>query len=249
MNIYFLTGMPRAGNTLFGSLMNQNPNVKVSPNSISCLLIRNILTIKKEQQYQNFPDHKAVDNVINNFFKNYYEHYNCKNILDRAPWGYPEHYNIIKQVIKNRKYVILYRPFLEVLASFAAKDKPTDFETYCNRIIQGSYSSVILDSLISIENIIKEKENYVLVHYKDLIKEPNIQLKKVCDFLNIEFIEPDYNNIKQFNINGIEYDDSKLPSDYHKIKTNGIEKSKTVVEEILPKNIIEKYKNFDINFN
>ena len=57
MNIYFLTGMPRAGNTLFGSLMNQNPNIKVSPNSICALLIKNILNIKNEQQYKNFPDY------------------------------------------------------------------------------------------------------------------------------------------------------------------------------------------------
>ena len=28
--IYYLLGMPRAGNTLFGSLLNQNPRVRVT---------------------------------------------------------------------------------------------------------------------------------------------------------------------------------------------------------------------------
>ena len=32
--IYYLIGMPRAGNTLFGSLLNQNPRVRVTANSI-----------------------------------------------------------------------------------------------------------------------------------------------------------------------------------------------------------------------
>ncbi len=248
MNIYFLTGMPRAGNTLFGSLMNQNPNVKVSPNSVNALLIRNILKIKHEQLFKNFPDHTAVDNIINNYFKNYYEHYNCKNILDRAPWGLPEYHLFLKQIIKNRKYVILYRPFLEVLASFVVKDKPTDIENYCYEVIQGKWSSIVMDNLISIQNIVKEKENYIIVHYKNLIKEPSVQLKKVCNFLNIEFIEPNYNNIEQFNINEIKYDDSVLSSNFHTINTNGIQDKKTIVEDILPESIINKYKNFDVRF-
>ena len=33
--IFFLSGLPRAGNTLFGSLMNQNPDVAVTVNSIT----------------------------------------------------------------------------------------------------------------------------------------------------------------------------------------------------------------------
>ena len=74
MNIYFLTGMPRAGNTLFGSLMNQNPNIKVSPNSLNALLLRNIINIKHEQLFKNFPDYKGIDNVVDNFFNNYYKH-------------------------------------------------------------------------------------------------------------------------------------------------------------------------------
>tara|TARA_R100001079_G_C4395712_1_gene129226 strand:+ start:54 stop:800 length:747 start_codon:yes stop_codon:yes gene_type:complete len=248
MNIYFLTGMPRAGNTLFGSLMNQNPNVKVSPNSVNALLIRNILKIKHEQLFKNFPDHTAVDNIINNYFKNYYEHYNCKNILDRAPWGLPEYHLFLKQIIKNRKYVILYRPFLEVLASFVVKDKPTDIENYCYEVIQGKWSSIVMDNLISIQNIVKEKENYIIVHYKNLIKEPSVQLKKVCNFLNIEFVEPNYNNIEQFSINKIKYDDSVLSSNFHTINTNGIQDKKTMVEDILPESIINKYKNFNVRF-
>ena len=248
MNIYFLTGMPRAGNTLFGSLMNQNPNIKVSPNSLNALLLRNIIKIKHEQVFKNFPDYKGVDNVVDNFFNNYYKHYNCENILDRAPWGHPEYHLFLQDVIKDRKYVILYRPFLEVLSSFVIKDKPDDVENYCYKIIQGQHASVIMDNLISIENIIKTKQNYVLINYKDLVNEPDVQLKKVCSFLKIDFVKPDYNNIKQFSINGITYDDSMLSGVFHTLDTNGIQESKTVVEDILPESIINKFKDFDVRF-
>ena len=32
--IYFLCGLPRAGNTLLGSIVNQNKNIKITANSI-----------------------------------------------------------------------------------------------------------------------------------------------------------------------------------------------------------------------
>ena len=31
---FFLAGLPRCGNTLFSSILNQNPNIKVTANSL-----------------------------------------------------------------------------------------------------------------------------------------------------------------------------------------------------------------------
>jgi len=33
--IFFLVGLPRAGNTLLGSILNQNPDIAVTANSIT----------------------------------------------------------------------------------------------------------------------------------------------------------------------------------------------------------------------
>ena len=51
MNFYYehtfsTRDVPRAGNTLFGSLMNQNRNVRVTANSILHVLLYNILDTK-----------------------------------------------------------------------------------------------------------------------------------------------------------------------------------------------------------
>ena len=71
--IYYLVGLPRAGNTLFGSILNQNPRVRVTANSIVSEIMWLTECLKKDEAYQNFPDEKSLDNVIKNIISNYYK--------------------------------------------------------------------------------------------------------------------------------------------------------------------------------
>ena len=45
--IYFLCAMPRSGNTLFASIMNQNPEVAVTANSITLEIMKELFFIKE----------------------------------------------------------------------------------------------------------------------------------------------------------------------------------------------------------
>ena len=47
--IFFLNGLPRAGNTLFASIMNQNPKVAVTANSITADMMGELFTLKKNR--------------------------------------------------------------------------------------------------------------------------------------------------------------------------------------------------------
>ena len=44
---YFLCGLPRAGNTLLASLINQNPNITLTANSIVPEIIYQLASLKK----------------------------------------------------------------------------------------------------------------------------------------------------------------------------------------------------------
>ena len=57
--IFFLMAMPRSGNTLFGSLMNQNPNVGVTANSITLEIMKDLFLLKNTDVFLNYPDHKS----------------------------------------------------------------------------------------------------------------------------------------------------------------------------------------------
>ena len=58
--LFFLMGMPRSGNTLFASIMNQNPEIACTPNSLTLEIIKDlskhvklIYTISTYIEYEN----------------------------------------------------------------------------------------------------------------------------------------------------------------------------------------------------
>ena len=83
--IFFLLALPRSGNTLFGSIMNQNPDIAVTANSITLEIMKDIFLLKQTDVFQNYPDHKSLDNVLSNVYSSYYKDWNYKYIIDRGP--------------------------------------------------------------------------------------------------------------------------------------------------------------------
>ena len=62
--LFFLIAMPRSGNTLFASVMNQNPEIAATANSITLEIMKDLFLLKKTDVFQNFPDHKSLNNVM-----------------------------------------------------------------------------------------------------------------------------------------------------------------------------------------
>jgi hypothetical protein len=241
---YFLTGLPRSGNTLLGSIINQNPNVSLTANTILTDVFYQLHLIKDYQIYKNFPDENSFSNIIKNVFNNYYKSWKAKFIIDRGLWGTPANLELLKQTIKKPKFIILYRPVLECLASFIKIENPTNIESRCHELME--INGMIGKSLWSIKNLIKEKEDYVIIDYTDLVNTPLKQIDKIYKFLNIDNFKHTFKNFADFSANNIKYDDSVLSSPLHKIRTNKIEFNKYNIKDYLPKNIIKQYSNLDI---
>ena len=66
--IFFLAGLPRAGNTILTSILNHNPDVCCTPNSITLEIVKDLFLLKTTDVFQNFPDHKSLDNVLDSVF-------------------------------------------------------------------------------------------------------------------------------------------------------------------------------------
>ena len=69
--IFFLHGLPRAGNTLLSSILNQNPNVALTANSVCPEMLGMLNLVKGSGEFVNFPDHNSFDNVTKSLFENY----------------------------------------------------------------------------------------------------------------------------------------------------------------------------------
>jgi hypothetical protein len=243
-NIYFLTGLPRTGNTLLGSIVNQSQHVKLTANTILTDVFYYLQLIKEYEIYKNFPDKKSLDNIIKNVFNNYYQEWNVDNIIDRGVWGTPGNLETLKSIIEKPKFIILYRPVLECLASFIKIEKPINIETRCHYLMRNE--GMIGKALWSIKNIIKEKENHIIIHYKDFVKNPNKEIKTMFDYLEIPFTNFDLSNLQQFSSNNISYDDSIFDIPLHTIRTDKIQLNKYNIEDYLPADIIKQYSNLDI---
>lgn len=243
-NYFFLCGLPRSGSTLLGSLLNQNKDIGVYPNSILPDIINELNKLKSHPIVQNFPNIKPIQNILNNIFDNYFMDSEKKYIIDRGPWGTPDNLKYLKQIIKNPKFIILTKPVLDSLADFINVEKSLNVEKRCEELINPN--GMLGINLWSINNLIKEKENYLFIWYKDFVKNPKQTIKKICKFLNIPFFNIKTENFEQYSIDGNKYDDSVLNSNWHKINTKKITLDNLEIEKVLPLSIINKYKHIII---
>ena len=179
--IFFLNGLPRSGNTVFGSIMNQNPNVAATANSICADMMGELFMLKHTDVFKNYPDHKSFDNVAKTVFENYYKDWKQDYIIDRAPWGYPINLKFLKETRSNIKIIVLVRDVIEVLGSFIdwSNREPTAFvnqydaktvEEKCDMLM--NKDGQIVKELIGIKHLLNHqpKEIYHIVKFNDLVK-------------------------------------------------------------------------------
>ena len=254
-DIFFLHGLPRAGNTVFGSIMNQNKNVAVTANSLCCDIIGEIYSLQKTDIFKNFPDHSSLQNVTKNVLNNYYKNWDKKYIIDRGPWGCPENLKFLKTIKQDIKIIILVRDVIEVLGSFLAwsEREPSSFvnqyeaktrEEKCHMLM--NKEGQIIKELIGIKHLLdyQPKEMYHIVDFNNLVKNTEQTIDDLYNFLGMPKYKHDFNNIGQFKVNNMNYDDTIMGKGLHTLKEDAISNYKEDYDayEIVPKSIIDTYK-------
>ena len=122
--INFLVGLPRAGNTIFSSILNQNPKVAVTANSITNEIAKELIKLTRGEVFANFPYQEPFENVCKSVIPSYYKDWKEDYILDRGPWGYPSNLKYLKKYFDGElKFIVLVRDVLEVLQSFLKHSK------------------------------------------------------------------------------------------------------------------------------
>ena len=244
--IIFLCSLPRAGNTLLGSIINENKKIKATPNSITLEILYQLNELKDFPVFQNFPDSKSLNNVNKMVFDNYYKEWKADVILDRGPWGTPYNLKVLKQVIPKPKFVILLRPLIECLASFAKLQNDNVFNTkedireYIDELM--GEEGMMGKSILSIKNLCKEKEDYKIFYYNDLVEDTDNFLKNLSSFIGFKI--NNYNRLKQFNVNNTYYQDTV--KNLHRIRVKKIKRQTYDINDYLPEDIIEKYSAYKI---
>jgi len=249
--IFFLAGLPRAGNTILASILNQNPDICCTPNSITLEIYKDLFLLKQTDVFKNFPNHKSLENVLDAVFDNYYKDWNYKYIIDRNPAGTEGNLDLIKKHLDpNIKIIFLVRPILEVLASWIdwANKTPDNHlrklgtpSQVCHELM--NKDGQIVKELKCMKNLLKpENKHHVhFVDYDEIVFKPQETINGIYKFLGIPKFKHRFIDLDQITVNGLSYNDMVVGESMHTIKTNSLTKTKRDIKSILPKEIIKTY--------
>jgi sulfotransferase len=264
---FFLSGLPRSGSTLLSSILNQNPNIYCSPDeSFICdLIFRTDFYINNSDEYNSCTNKNGRNNICSSIIENYYSNKTEKYIIDKCrTWGTPDNLNFIRKYITNDiKIICPVRPILEVLTSFIHLFNQNEgrrifIDTHIQsngRYFYRPLNDIRCDELMKMNGTIDQalfslsqsklpqnKDIFHIIEYDDLVFETEKTIKKLYDFLNLEYFNHDFKNISSSN--EINHNYYGMP-DLHKVRRT-IEKTSPVVENVLSDYVIQKYRNYNV---
>ena len=256
--LFFLVALPRSGNTLFASIMNQNPEIAATANSVTLEIIKNLYLIKTTDTFQNFPDYRSLDNVLDNVFTNYYQQWSQRIIIDRGPVmlsGNPGNFELMKKHFKpGFKCIILLRDLMEVFASymqwytenpdsFVNKLGSNDEEKLLALMIK---DGAIVKDLKAIQNAYNYPEICHFVKYDDIVTNPEQEFRKIYKFLDEPYFNHNFENPSDVEVNGLKYDDTVVGSNMHKLFSGKVRKVYNPYIKNIPERIRKKYGHIKI---
>ena len=248
--LFFLMGMPRSGNTLFASLMNQNPELVVTANSITLEIMKDLFLLKQTDVFQNYPDHKSLDNVLDSVYDVFYQDWPQRIIIDRGPVLTEGNFALMQKHFRRPfKCIVLLRDVLDVLASYMKwyTEEPDAFPNKYGCKNDDEKLGMIMnkegglaEELEAIKNSFNYKDLCYYLKYDDLVSNPEHCIKEVYKFLGEPYYPHQFQNLQQININGLGYNDGITGKNMHTIR-NEIKKEYNPYIEKIPQRIKDKY--------
>lgn len=259
---HYLSGLPRSGNTVVSSLLNQNPDIHSSALSPVCGYLWALYqaSLNNETPRRN-PDKSGTNSILSNLLNNHYVNINKPIIFDREKaWGTPANLSLIKTYFtKEPKIVYTVRPVIEILTSFLSLDttwidagmtnNEWNYKTYLslndNRcdFLMRSWGEIDRELLVLNEVIKPENKGiFHIVEYSDLTDTPQQVMDGIYNFIGIESFVHNFNNIKKLEVDN----DTAigLPKDLHKVRPQ-LKKVSPKPEDVLSDYVLNKYSNME----
>ena len=257
---FFMAGLPRSGSTLLSSILNQNPDIYVSPqNDIPRLMFALYQEMQLSEPFHAGYNPDGFHNVIRQVPYNFYANVDKKYVIDKnRAWGTLDNLQLANLITNDIKIIAPVRPILEILASFInlAERNPNNFidrivgsypasqyrplnDARCDAIMAGDKD--LERNILSIASALRpeHKDKFHFVLYEDLVAKPEQSIKDIYQFLGIPEFEHQFDNFKwelmpnEANVFGI--------PNLHKVKPH-LEQSKTDIS-VLSDYVREKYGN------
>lgn len=258
---YFMAGLPRSGSTLLKSILEQNPNIHASPVSpVMELMYWNEDYFKRSEQYLAYPKPQIAYNIISGMMDQFYADVNKPIIIDHCR-AWPNNIQRIKTYLtENPKIICPVRDVLDILTSFITlihrnSDQvsfidqhlidngiPVNDDTRCEHLM--SDVGIVEQSLwAQYQAFVKKDTKHLLfVEYEDLINNKEETMRKIYDFIEVDYYQHDFNNVS----NNHRENDTEVWNlkDMHYVRKE-IKKTSKKPEDVLSPYIINKYEKME----
>ena len=250
--LFFLVALPRSGNTLFASIMNQNPEIAATPNSITLEIMKDLFLLKQTDVFQNYPDHRSLDNVLDSVYDTYYKDWPQRIIIDRGPVMTPPNFALMQKHFKKPfKCIVLLRDLMDVLASYMQwyTENPDAFPNRYNlkndeeKLLKlMNKDGAIAKDLEAIKNSYNYKDICYYIKYDDMVANPEKTFIDLYQFLGIKPFKHSFQDLKQVEVNGIKYNDTIVGKNMHNIRSVVRKVNNPYIDKI-PERIRQKYEH------
>jgi sulfotransferase len=262
---FFMAGMQRSGATIISAILNQNPDIWASPASPLFRMMTTQLQSHNELENIDFNRSEAIDSVIRSIPHTFYADKKAKYIIDKnLNWPNPLGAEVIfKYITQKIKFICPVRNVLDVIVSFdtiinANPDSKNNImdelvlsQTFAGKPLADRRADFLMrhdkDIALSLDfmqhaTMPEFRHLFHFVDYDDFIKNPEQEINKIYDFLEIPKYNHEYQNI--VDSTGISRESLTGIKDLHTIR-HTISKISRRPEDVLLPETIKRYSGLE----
>lgn len=208
--LHFLSGLPRSGSTLLASILNQNPNIYVTPTSP----MLNV-TVKMQDAWREDPTVKAnyyeeqARNITRAILPAFWQHRPEPIIIDKGR-GWAKNMITANALFEKKiKVIVMERDLPSIMASWLTLIKNQGPECFVDQkiMLKGfipndenrmaeMWFDMVKDCMEGTHQIkVDVPDQIVIVKYDDLMNDPKTELQRITDFLELPTHDYDFLNI------------------------------------------------------
>lgn len=207
--IFGLSGLPRSGSTLLGSILNQNPLVNATPTSPLYPLLVNTCETFRSLDIQHTYDTSVQKKIYHDIVKAFHPDERECPIVFQKHRGWPRFVDAFREFVDPEpRIVCTIRPIAEVIASYItlANDDPDNFiDAHLRKddievtnearafLLWTKYLNTPYECMTI--GLKMHRESLLLVEYDDLAFSPERTIQRIYDFCELEPFEHNFNDV------------------------------------------------------
>jgi sulfotransferase len=215
--IFYNSSLPRAGSTLIQNILGQNTNIHTTPTSGVYEVLsacRTIYTDGIEFKAQDSSEMEiGIKSLLKNAIYGFYEPLTDRPYVIDKCRGWGAEYEFINAFDTNPKIICMIRDIRAIYASLEKKYRKNPLvdhhianwgnltgTTTDKRIEVWSANPPIGPSMDRLYQILVQglHKHILFIKFEELCEDPETQMKRIYNYLDIPYYEHDFNNIPQY---------------------------------------------------